>query len=202
MNFSSHYPLKAFQERRFEKLKHVINHYPLATLISQTTSYPMVTQVPLIFDESASKLLGHFDRNNPHCQLIDKEKKIYCLFNGPNHYMTPTIYPDRQYPGWNYVAVHVEGLVKPMKDEAELEALLLETAVLNEPLNSGYRLTPNQKNFHVYIKMILGFEIEIVDIKGVFKLAQDKGQPHIELAKNHLVEQSQKDISKILDELL
>lgn len=162
----------------------------------------MVSQVPLIFDQTESKLLGHFDRNNPHCEQLVASNNIYCLFNGPNHYMTPTIYPDRQYPGWNYVAVHVEGIVKPMENEADLEALLLKTAVLNEPPNSGYTLTPNQKNFHVFIKMIVGFEIEIVDIKGVFKLAQDKGQPHIELAKNHLAEVSQKDLTAFLDMLL
>lgn len=202
MKFSNRYPLKPFQETDFAKLKRVILDYPLAALISQNEGFPAVSQVPLILNEAEDKLLGHFDKNNPHCQHILAGGPIYCLFNGPNHYITPSIYPNEQYPGWNYVAVHVQGMVKPIEDEQKLADILLKTAVLNEPPNSGYTLSPDQTNFHVYIKMILGFEIEILDIKGIFKLAQDKGQPHIDIAKNHLAKTAQRDVSDFLTALL
>ena len=202
MKFSSKYPLIEFQQQDFAKIKRTIETFPLATLISQNDDFPTVTQVPLIFDRAGEKLLGHFDRNNPHCRHILEGGNISCLFNGPNHYMSPTIYPDEQYPGWNYVAVHINGRVSPMQSEDELADLLIRTAELNEPHDSGYVLTPDQKNFHVFIKMILGFEIEIIDAKGVFKLAQDKGEPHIEIAKHHLAKMAQKDQTDFLAELL
>lgn len=124
------------------------------------------------------------------------------MFNGPNAYMTPTIYPDEQYPGWNYVAVHVQGRVKPITDEQRLADLLIETAQLNEPAGSTYTLQPSQRNFDLYIKMILGFEIEILDAKGIFKLAQDKGQSHAELARRYLTRVGKNDVGEFLNILL
>lgn len=202
MKFSNQYPLKPFQQRDFAKMKRVITTYPLATLISQGDDFPTVSQVPLIFDATEEKLLGHFDKNNPHCAHILAGGNIYCTFNGPNHYMSPTIYPDPQYPGWNYVAVHVKGQVRPIEDEERLADLLIQTAVLNEPPNSPYQLRRSQKNFYIYIKMVLGFEIEIIDMKGIFKLAQDKGTGHAELARQHLAKMGQKDVGDFLSELL
>lgn len=202
MRFSNRYPLKPFQQTDFAKIKQVISRYPLATLISQGEAYPTVSQVPLILDEEEANLLGHFDRNNPHCETILQGGNIYCVFNGPNAYITPTIYPDAQYPGWNYVAVHVQGRVKAIMDEQRLAAILLKTARLNEPEQSGYDLLPSQANFSVYLKMIRGFEIELVDVRGVFKLAQDKGHDHAELARRYVSEVGQRDVGDFLKGLL
>jgi transcriptional regulator len=180
----------------------VIAACPLATVVSQGEAFPTISQVPLIFSEEDSSLRGHFDRNNPHCAHILDGGNIYCLFNGPNHYITPSIYPDTQYPGWNYVSVHVKGMVSPVEDEAWLRALLLRTAELNEPADSGYRLEPTQENFGELIKLILGFRIEIVEMEGIFKLAQDKGSGHAELARQHLAAMAGKDVNEFLSELL
>lgn len=202
MQFSSQYPLKPFQQEDWAKVRLVIKEYPLATLIIQSEGYPIVTQVPLILDKSEKKLLGHFDRNNPHCAAIRGGSPIYCLFNGPNHYITPSIYPDEQYPGWNYVAVHIKGFVRTIDDEVRLSEILLQTASENEPAGSGYTLTPAQTNYHRFIKMILGFEIEILDFKGVFKLALDKSPENVQLAARHLNEVEKRDISDFLGLLL
>lgn len=202
MNFSNQYPLKPFQQRDLNKIRQVIAEYPLATLISQNEDFPTVSQVPLVFDDAVEKLLGHFDKNNPHCAHILEGGNIYGIFNGPNQYMTPTIYPNEQYPGWNYVAVHVKGIVKSITNEKQLTDILLKIATQNEPKGSSYQLLPAQKNFDLFLTMILGFEIEILDIKGVFKLAQDKGAPHVEIARDYLAKMSQKDILNFLKEIL
>jgi transcriptional regulator len=140
MQFSDHYPLTPFQITDFEKLKIVIERFPLATIISQRPDTPMVSQIPLILDEDNQNLLGHFDKNNPHCQDILKEEKIYCVFSGPNHYMSPEIYPDEQFPGWNYVSVHVTGTVKAITEHEKLEEILLNTTKYNEKPASKYGL--------------------------------------------------------------
>ncbi len=202
MRFHDRYPLRAFQERDTEKLKHVITAYPLATLISQGESFPTVSQIPLLIDSPGEKLRGHLDRNNPHCAHILAGGGIYCLFHGPNHYMSPTIYPDPHFPGWNYVTVHVRGTARPIEDIEWLTELLLDTARANEPPGSGYQLTPSQENFDVFIRYILGFEIEIADMKGVVKLAQDKGREDAERARQHLAHVMKEDIGEFLGKLL
>ena len=147
MKFTERYPLAPFQVDDTAQLATVISDYPLATVISQREKIPLVTQVPLLFDAETKTLRGHMDRNNPHCDALAGGGAIYCVFNGPNHYISPAIYPDTQYPGWNYVAVHVEGMVETKTDPAWLTNLLLQTATENEPANSGYELRPDQARF-------------------------------------------------------
>ena len=202
MQFTSKYPLKPYQVTNFEKIKLIIATYPLATLISQSDPYPTVTQVPLILNDDGSALLGHVDRNNPHCERIQAGGAIYCTFHGPNHYMSPTIYPDEQYPGWNYVSVHVQGEIAAITDEPTLADVLTKTALHNEPQESSYQLLPSQTNYQRLIKRIVGFEIRIVDIKAIIKLAQDKGSPHCEIARDHLSNVATRDISPFLHAML
>ena len=128
--------------------------------------------------------------------------KVYCLFQGPNHYISPSIYADEQYPGWNYVSVHITGVVKAVKNHAELVSILLKTAQHNEPQGSTYQLNTSQTNFDRLSKMIVGFEIEIMDAKGIFKLAQDKSSENTRLAAAHLNKTASQDISSLLAQLL
>ena len=202
MEFHANYPLKPFRQLDKDKLRRVVEKYPLATLISQSDPFPVISQIPLMIDAEGETLRGHLDRNNPHCPEILAGGDIYCLFHGPNHYMSPAIYPDRHFPGWNYVTVHVRGTVRPIEDLEWLKELLLDTAEAHEPPGSGYRLSPSQENFDVFIRMILGFEIEIADMKGIVKLAQDKGSENAELARRHLAAVLKEDIGEFLDELL
>lgn len=205
MKFSNSYPLPSFQSRNQEKIKTVISRYPLATLITQEADWPTVSQVPLVLSKASKHgdtLLGHFDRNNPHCEALKRNKQVYCIFNGPNHYISPTIYPDEQYPGWNLISAHVKGHVEILDKEEELREILFQTAEHNEPKNSGYTLTADQKNFDIYIKMILGFRINIVDSHALLKLAQDKGTQHAQIAKGHLNEVMKKDLTDFLEGML
>ncbi len=202
MKFTRRYPLPPFQELDAKKLKGVIRTYPLATVISQASDNPLVSQVPLMLDAAGNKLLGHFDRNNPHCAHLEPGGRIYCVFNGPNHYMTPSIYPDTQYPGWNYVSVHVTGTVRPIDDVEWLEGLVMQMAEELEPADSGYTLSSSQTNFASFIRMVLGFEIDIDDMHGIFKLAQDKGAENAERARQHLSKMVQKDVGEFLSGLL
>jgi predicted FMN-binding regulatory protein PaiB len=183
------YPLKPFQSTDLEKMHAVMEAHPLATLISQDTEWPVITQVPLILERGRGErgfLRGHFDGNNPHGPLLAQSPHVVVLFQGPNHYMSPSIYPTPHYPGWNYYTVHVRARAHVVKDRERVRASLFRLAELHEPLSSGYQLSSAQKNFEVYLDMIFGFELEILEARAIFKLAQDKGKDHAEIAAGHL----------------
>ncbi|MDC0673976.1 FMN-binding negative transcriptional regulator [Nannocystis radixulma] len=199
------YPLAPFRSVDRAKLHAVIRAYPLATLISAGPEWPTVTQVPLVLDDArgaAGVLLGHFDGNNPHGEVLRADPRVYALFHGPNHYISPSIYPTEQYPGWNYVTVHVQALARPLTDRERVRDILFRLAELHEPNDSGYRLRADQKNFDRFLAMVFGFELEIVDMRAIFKLAQDKGAGHAALAADHLAAVTQKDIRPLLSRLL
>ena len=204
MKFDEKYPLSPFQSVEFSKIKTTIEQFPLATIISQQDLNPVVSQVPLylIEEQGAKKLVGHFDNNNPHVSIFAENTNVYCLFHGPNHYMTPSIYPIEQYPGWNFVTAHIEGKVKLISDIEKLREHLILLGKKNEPADSSYRLKNTQTNFDKFSKQVTGFEIEILSAKAVIKLAQDKGQELAQIAKQHLAYLSQRDQTSYLDEML
>ena len=204
MKFAKKYPLSSFQSIDFSKIKTTIENYPLATIISQQNPIPCVSQVPLFLLEQSDshQLIGHFDNNNPHIAAFLEEDNVYCLFHGPNHYMSPSIYPIIQFPGWNYVTVHIEGKVKLISDLERLRENLILLGERNEPVDSTYRLKKTQSNFDKFSKQVTGFEIEILTANAVIKLAQDKGPELAQIAKRHLASLSQTDQTPYLDEML
>ncbi len=205
MRFEENYPLKVFQCVESSTIQKIITCYPLATLISGCRKLPEVTQVPLIFssaNDDFNILEGHLDINNPFASEVRNGEEVYCLFNGPNSYISPSIYPDEQFPGWNFVSVHITGVLKPVEEQSALTDILIRTAENNEESDSGYKLSPDQRNFTQLLDYILGFQVEIHDAKAVIKLAQDKSASNTLLAKARLEEMATRDISAFLDDLL
>lgn len=200
------YPLEPFQSADLDKIHAVMQAYPLATLISRTEAWPVITQVPLVLDRERGErgvLIGHFDANNPHGPLLAQNPDVYCLFHGPDHYMSPMIYPTEQYPGWNYFTVHVKARARPLTDRERVRALLFRLAELHEPPDSGYTLRPTQANFERFLSMVSGFELEILEARGLFKLAQDKGPDNAALAAAHLARTLRdRDVLPLLSHLL
>lgn len=202
------YPLPPFRSSDPAKIAAVMRAFPLATLISPAggdDGWPTVTQVPLVHHAergARGTLLGHFDANNPHAGILVREPRVTCLFHGPNHYITPSIYPTEHYPGWNYVTVRVNAHARALTDRERVRALLFELAERHEPQASGYRLRSEQRNFERYLDMVFGFELEIVEQRAIFKLAQDKGRASADLAASYLAGQVQSDVLPLLRELL
>ena len=205
MEFSDRYPLTPFQSVDNEKIFQIIQRYPLATMIIQNDPYPLVSQVPLICNLRGGRpveLIGHIDMNNPMVPLIKQGATAYCPFSGPNSYISPSIYLDQQYPGWNYFSVHVAGKIFAMESSGELSDLLLQLASVHEPPDSGYSLTPEQPNYHSLLDYILGFRIAISESKAIIKLAQDKSPKNTERARKKLGSFKEDDLPGFLSALL
>jgi transcriptional regulator len=202
------YPLEPFQCVDPEKMRAVMRAYPLATMISFSGAddpWPVITQVPLVLEAergARGHLLGHFDRNNPHGAVLRRRREVSVMFSGPNHYMSPSIYPTEQYPGWNYFTVHVRALARPLDDRERVRGILFRLAELHEPAASGYRLQTTQANFERFLDGVFGFELEVVEARAILKLAQDKGADHAAIAAAHLAETSKRDILPLLEQLL
>lgn len=205
ITFSDRYPLLPFQATDPDALRLVIETFPLATVISQTPASPAVTQVPLILYPSRSaqgSLIGHMDRNNPHTAVMDDGAHVTVLFHGPNSYMTPKIYPMPHYPGWNYVTVRVEGRSTVLRSLDEVKESLARMTAFLEWDSEPYVLERDSEAVDTLARGIVAFEIEIQSMQGIFKLAQDKGPAAVEIAKKHLAERSQRDLTAVLDRLL
>lgn len=166
----------------------VIEACRLATLISRTEDDVMVTHIPLMLNPDKGKLgslVGHIDRNSPQINYLDNHK-ITAIFQGPDTYISPTVYASRQLPTWNYIAVHVTGTTRILDSNDAVRDSLIHMADVLEDGDQPFVLEPDDKRVPGLLNHIVGFEIEIEDLLGRFKLSQDKPPQDTLLAKRQL----------------
>ena len=175
---SIQYPPRRHLEHAPEKLFAVMERFPFATLVSaRDRDDPLVSQVPLILDRTRGKgvLFGHLDRANPQADLLDG-RRIVAIFHGPNAYISPNIYSTDQLPTWNAINVHVSGRVRTVSARASLVTGLCRIADRSDRGADPFRLSASDPRIEQLIGHIVGFEIEIEEIVGRFKLSQDRSE--------------------------
>ena len=192
------YPPKHHQTNDINHMIDVIKTYPLATLISIKNSKPLISHLPLVYNE-LGKLIGHIDKYNPQAELLKNNNPISIIFSGPQCYISPSIYTTIQLPTWNYIKVHLEGTVKAIEDkEALKKSLITMTEFLEQP-DHKYVLEPDNQRMLGAIDYIEMFEITINTWEGKFKLSQDKKPQDIENARVQLLRANQASFEAFLN---
>jgi transcriptional regulator len=172
------YVPESFQESDRSVAFDLIDAYGFATLVSWSTTEPLVNHVPLVLDRPASgqeRLLGHVARANQHWRQFDGEKPVMAIFCGPHAYVSPSWYSNRpSVPTWNYAVVHVHGTAQLM-DSEQTWAILCR---LVEKYEARRRLPwkPDLSSDFVekQLKAIVGFQIPIDNLEVKFKLGQNR----------------------------
>ncbi|WP_452222897.1 FMN-binding negative transcriptional regulator [Lacinutrix chionoecetis] len=192
------YPPKHHQDNNKIHLIEVIKTYPLATIISVKDGEPLITHLPLIYNEEG-KLIGHIDIYNPQTELLKDNNDLTILFYGPQCYISPSIYTTTQLPTWNYIRVHLKGKVKRIEsNEALKQSLITMTEFLEAP-DHKYVLEPDNSRLEANLNYIKLFEIDITHWEGKFKLSQDKHPKDISNARAELIRTNKESIKRFLD---
>ena len=100
------------------------------------------------------------------------------IVSGPDAYISPDWYgvPD-QVPTWNYVAVHLRGILHPAPDtglKSHLDAVSdhFEATLAPKPLWRSAKMTSGVMDR--MMRMILPFRLDVTSIDGTWKLNQNK----------------------------
>ena len=194
------YPPKYQQDYDYNHMIAVIKAYPLATVISVNNNKPLITHLPLIFEDG--KLIGHIDIYNPQAKLLKDENEVTLIFSGPECYISPSIYSTKQLPTWNYIKVHLKGTVKAIENKAALKQSLITMTEFLEAPEHKYVLEPDNPRLDKNLNYIEMFEISITHWEGKFKLSQDKKPKDTEAARAELVRANQEGIKTLLDQVL
>ncbi|MFF4935010.1 SidA/IucD/PvdA family monooxygenase [Streptomyces griseofuscus] len=185
------YPPGRHLEYDPDKLYAVMERYRFATLISaRGADDPVVTQLPLILDRRRGAhgvLFGHLDRANPQTRLLD-DRPVTVLFHGPNSYISQHVYASDQLPTWNSVTVSVRGQARLLDVQDRVIEGLCSISEQSEPRPGRPPLSPDDERIGRLIDQIVGFEIDIRDITGRFKLSQDRDDRDRRLAALTLAE--------------
>jgi len=177
----------------------VIKTYPLATVISVHNNAPLITHLPLIYEDK--KLIGHIDIYNPQAQLLKDNNEVTLIFSGPECYISPSIFPTTQLPTWNYIKVHLKGKVKAIKDKMALKKSLITMTEFLEAPDHKYALNAENPRLDKNLDYIEMFEIKITNWEGKFKLSQDKKSNDIKAARKELIRANQESITQLINKV-
>jgi len=177
---------KAFQQDDPVALHELMVKYPLASLIAYSATGIEVNHIPFFLNKSKGKLSlqGHIAKANPLWKLIKDKSQVLLVFHGPNCYISPNYYPTKKeqgkvVPTWNYVAVHVKGLLSYRFDtEFKLDMLNNLTIQHEQNQEKPWSITDAPMQYiQRMLAAIVGLEIEILSITGKWKVSQN--QPEI-----------------------
>jgi transcriptional regulator len=176
------YNFSYYQEKDQQVLLDFIEAHPFAFLTGSTVSGTQVaTQIPILYELKGEQLFlqGHIMRNTDHHTAFVENPNVLAVFNGPHSYVSATWYTNQQSGStWNYMSVHCSGNLRFMSD-IELVAFMKKFTLKfeNGDANSAtiFDNLPS-KYTDTMLRGIVGFEISVSDIEGVFKLSQNRDE--------------------------
>ena len=149
------------------------------TLVSSSAAGLHVSHVPFVVERGeggAMRLLGHVARANAQWESLEGADHVLAVFQGPHAYISPGWYEQHpSVPTWNYAAVHATGRARLM-EEAELHELLMRLSATYEAgREKPWRMSELPPAYvDSMLKMIVGFELEVAQLEGKFKLSQNR----------------------------
>lgn len=177
------FQLPAFEETRTPVLLDLLRSHPLALLVASGSEGLVANHLPLqwVAGGSVGLLRGHAARANREWATLPAEVPALAVFQGPNAYVSPAWYPSkaethREVPTWNYVAVHVEGVLRQIHDpEWLVEHLSSLTDQQEAAMPEPWAVTDAPEDFVAsLVSALVGLELEITAVRGRWKASQNR----------------------------
>ena len=147
-------------------------------LALSTADVPLISHVPFLLSEDGTFAELHLVRTNPIVRALTEPRAAKIAVTGPDGYVSPDWYGvEDQVPTWNYVAVHLTGVLE-LRPHDELQGLLerqsafYEQRLLPKPPWTTDKMTPEALDR--MMRMIVPCRIQVDDIQGTWKLNQNK----------------------------
>ena len=180
------YNLPYFKEKDPKKIREFIDANPFAFMCGvDADGCPVATQVPVFIEEEDGRqfLRGHIMKNTDHHKALAQNNNVLVVFTGHHTYVSATWYSDpHQASTWNYMSVHVKGVVRFLGEDALIDVLRKTSMHFeNNNLHSTTVFDNLSKDYtEKLMKAIVAFEVEIKQIDNVFKLSQNRDKESYE----------------------
>ncbi len=175
----------AFEQPDPRALHALIRSHPFGTLVVPSPSGLEVNHLPFVLQADpapAGLLHAHVARGNPVWRALAEAAEAVVIFQGPDHYISPTWYPSKAevggkvVPTWNYAVVHAHGPARAVDDRGWLARHLAELVAINEAgREPAWRIDDAPADFvEKMIGAVVGIEIPIRRLVGKWKLNQNR----------------------------
>jgi transcriptional regulator len=176
---------RANKEDRISVLHKLMEEQPFASLITVGSSGLFASHIPMVLEQNGAmgRLKGHISRANTQWRDYTPSVQALAIFSGPQHYITPTWYPEKQetgkvVPTWNYVVVHAYGYLNVIEDGDWLMAHLQSLVNIHEADSPvPWKVGDAPPDYIAsQVKGIVGLEMAIERIEGKWKVSQNRSE--------------------------
>lgn len=168
------HPNRTFRKTSQGQALLVARERSFGTLAVSADAGPLLAHVPFLLAEDGASMDLHLVRSNPVCRSVGPAVMSVL---GPDGYVSPDWYGvNDQVPTWNYVAVHLRGVLEIRPDEelrdtlerqsAHFEGLLPKTPWTTDKMSDGV--------MEAMMRAIVPATLHIEKIDSTFKLNQNK----------------------------
>ncbi|MBT8262908.1 MAG: FMN-binding negative transcriptional regulator [Bacteroidia bacterium] len=195
------YPPPHHQTNDRRKMIAVMKAFPFALLVTASKDHPYITHIPIIYNETSGRLVAHIDATNPQVETLNDGNAATVVFKGPDTYISPSVYSTEQLPTWNYIIVHITGVIHRITDPKAVKKTMIDMTDFLEGNDPKFVLKKDNPKMDRMVNYIKAFEIEITNWEGKFKLSQDKIPQDYELAKEALIQNTQRDYKEFINSI-
>ncbi len=185
------YDISYFKANDHQEVIEFMQANPFVTICGvDKNGLPIAAQIPILIKQVDDKLFicGHLMRKQDHTNAFEMNPNTLVIFSAPSAFVSASWYTSKgQASTWNYQTVHAVGTMQ-MQDEQHLYHLLV---ALTEKFESDPDAPSQVKNLDpMYMqqnmKAIISFEIEVAQLKHVFKLSQNRDEISHQNIQNEL----------------
>jgi transcriptional regulator len=177
-----------FAESRVDVLRELVRAHPLAALVTFNNNELNANHIPFEFEAEPAPfgtLRGHVARANPVWREYSKEVEALAIFQGAQHYITPSWYPTKRehgkvVPTFNYIVAHAYGTLRAIEDRAWLRGLVGQLTDHHESSRAEPWKVSDAPDDYVekMLNAIVGIEFRVTRFVGKWKVSQNQPPPN------------------------
>ena len=175
-----------FEEKRPDVLHELLRTHPLGLLVTQNASSELAANsLPFILDPDPAGgpgiLRAHVARANPLWREARADVDSLVVFQGPQAYISPSMYPSKAasgkvVPTWNYIMLQGRGRLRAIDDADWLRAFVTRLTERHEAARPvPWAVSDAPADFiDANLRAIVGIEITLASLSGKWKVSQNR----------------------------
>jgi len=172
------YDIPYFKAEHPDEVLSFMRAHPFALICgADARGIPVATQVPFLFEQRGDQLFlqGHFMKKQDHTNAFYQNKQVLVVFSGAHTYVSASWYVNqREASTWNYQTVQASGIIQFQGDDFLRQLLTRLTDQFETPGSPALVKHMEEGYLQRMMQAIVGFEVEVKEIRHVFKLSQNR----------------------------
>lgn len=134
--------------------------------------------LPFYYDSQQTALFGHLAKSNEVITNLSNADDLKITFQGEHAYISPNWYVSKeQVPTWNYQSVQIGGKATLLNNSETLQVITELSNRHESQFEEPWTMEKlPQKKTDAMLNAIVGFRVDIQEIKGINKMSQNKTQ--------------------------